>query len=224
MAILLIFEGRIPFSIPSISKECFTFYKIIGDLAATDKTPLICLHGGPGAGHEYLVPFGNLWSEKKIPVIFYDQIGCASSTHLRETRGDESLWQESLFVDEFWNLIKYLKLERYYILGHSWGAALGAALASTKPSGLQGLILCSGLVDVHVANKNFRRLVNELPSDIKDVIVKHDEDQEHDKAEYSAALEYFYKKHAYRDEPFPGEYVGRALANFADDDTSVFTT
>lgn len=122
-------------------------------------------------------------------------------------------------------MIKYFKLERYHILGHSWGAALGAVLASTKlSSGLQRLILCSGLVDVHIANKNFRRLVKELPSDIRDVIVKHDEDQEYDKADYSAALEYFFKKHAYRDEPFPGEHVGRALANFADDETSVFTT
>ena len=87
-----IVEGRAPFAIPSVKEECFTYYKIIGDIASAKKTtPLICIHGGPSVGHEYLLCFGKLWFEKGIPVILYDQIGCASSTHLRDTIGDESL-------------------------------------------------------------------------------------------------------------------------------------
>ena len=219
MLITQVTEGRIPFNIPSVSEECFTFYKVIGDLASTDKTPLICLHGGPGAGHEYLLCFGKLWSERKIPVIFYDQVGCASSTHLRNTKGNESLWQEGLFIDELWNVINFFKLERYYLLGHSWGGALAAALAGTRPCGLQGLVLCGALTDVELQNKVSHTLEDELPSNFRDVIVKHDENQEYDKEEYEAAVEYFMKKHAYRDEPYPGEDLGYAIANFAEDDT-----
>ncbi|CAJ2502236.1 Uu.00g096300.m01.CDS01 [Anthostomella pinea] len=33
-----------------------TCYKIIGDLSSATSPPLIALHGGPGAGHEYLSP------------------------------------------------------------------------------------------------------------------------------------------------------------------------
>jgi len=34
------------------------------------KTPLMLLHGGPGAGHNYLLPLAALADER--PVIFYD--------------------------------------------------------------------------------------------------------------------------------------------------------
>src|SRR6185503_15495806 len=37
------------------------------------KTPLLMLHGGPGAGHNYLLPMQALADER--PVIFYDQLG-----------------------------------------------------------------------------------------------------------------------------------------------------
>src|SRR5262245_50083565 len=41
------------------------------------KTPLLMLHGGPGAGHNYLLPLKALADER--PVIFYDQLGCGRS-------------------------------------------------------------------------------------------------------------------------------------------------
>jgi len=40
-------------------------------------TPLLLLHGGPGAGHNYLLPLRALANER--PVIFYDQLGCGNS-------------------------------------------------------------------------------------------------------------------------------------------------
>src|SRR6185295_14933143 len=41
------------------------------------KTPLLLLHGGPGAGHNYLLPMQALADER--PVIVYDQLGCGKS-------------------------------------------------------------------------------------------------------------------------------------------------
>ncbi len=41
-------EGKIPF------KGYETWYRIYGDGEATGKLPLLCLHGGPGAAHDYL--------------------------------------------------------------------------------------------------------------------------------------------------------------------------
>lgn len=37
--------------------------------------PLLALHGGPGAPHDYLEPIEALGDER--PVIFYDQLGSA---------------------------------------------------------------------------------------------------------------------------------------------------
>jgi hypothetical protein len=42
--------GTVPFKVPGVDKECFTWYKIFGDLNS-GKRPLIALHGGPGVGY-----------------------------------------------------------------------------------------------------------------------------------------------------------------------------
>jgi proline iminopeptidase len=49
--------------------------------------PLLVLHGGPGAPHDYLEPLAALADER--PVIFCDQLGCGASDRLN----DRSLWR-----------------------------------------------------------------------------------------------------------------------------------
>ena len=39
--------------------------------------PLLLLHGGPGAGHDYLEPLEALADERAV--VFYDQLGCGKS-------------------------------------------------------------------------------------------------------------------------------------------------
>lgn len=119
-------DGSIPFDIPGRSDiTCFTYYKIFGDLSS-GAPPVVVLHGGPGAGHEYLLPFAELWPQYGLPVIFYDQIGCASSTHLPQTAGDKEFWQEALFIAELNNLLDCLHLRvgpGFHLLGQSWGGS-----------------------------------------------------------------------------------------------------
>lgn len=130
-------DGTILFEIPNIHPPCQTYYKTVGDLSS-DSPRLIVIHGGPGTGHEYLLPFAHLWQQFRIPVVFYDQIGCAFSTHLPETVGNESVWQDSLFIAELKNLLNHLHLRDgpgYYILGHSWVGRLAAAFSANHPQG-----------------------------------------------------------------------------------------
>ena len=47
-------EGRIPYA----GGE--TWYRIVGDRKEPGKLPLVCLHGGPGALHDYLEPLAAL--------------------------------------------------------------------------------------------------------------------------------------------------------------------
>lgn len=42
--------GTILFNVPGVDKECYTWYKVFGDLK-TGTRPLIALHGGPGVGY-----------------------------------------------------------------------------------------------------------------------------------------------------------------------------
>ena len=52
--------------------------------------PLLLLHGGPGAGHDYLEPLAGLAESRAV--IFYDQLGCGRS----DQPDDPSLWRRSL--------------------------------------------------------------------------------------------------------------------------------
>jgi alpha/beta hydrolase fold len=50
------------------------WYRIYG---SGPKTPLLTLHGGPGAAHNYILPLRALADDR--PVIFFDQLGCGLS-------------------------------------------------------------------------------------------------------------------------------------------------
>lgn len=132
--------GTASFQVSTAGKACHTFYKIFGDLK-NGATPLIALHGGPGSGHEYCLPFGRLWALYGIPVVLYDQLGCARSTHLQEKAGDVSFWNYDLFVAELNNLLDHLAIDHYDVLGHSFGGIISTVFASRRPPGLRKLIV-----------------------------------------------------------------------------------
>lgn len=113
-------EGVAPFPVEGLPEPCQTWYKIVGDLE-TPAVPLILLHGGPGASHDYLLPLVDL--APATPLIFYDQLGNGRSTHLPEKNGDEKFWTVELFMKELDNLIKHLGLQDRPIdvYGQSWG-------------------------------------------------------------------------------------------------------
>jgi proline-specific peptidase len=113
------------------------WYTIFGDLKSSVR-PLICLHGGPGAPHNYLLPIRNLVTTHKIPVIMYDQLGCGNSTHLPEKNGDGKFWTVDLFLSELDNLLSHLGIQDDYdLLGQSWGGMLGASHVIRQPKGLK---------------------------------------------------------------------------------------
>src|SRR5947209_7943728 len=67
------------------------WYRIVGSGA---KTPLLVLHGGPGAPSYYLKPLAALADER--PVVFYDQLGAGHSDHPADT----TLWTIDRFIRE----------------------------------------------------------------------------------------------------------------------------
>ncbi|TGJ80173.1 hypothetical protein E0Z10_g8601 [Xylaria hypoxylon] len=216
-------EGKARFKIPLIDEPCFTYYKIIGDIPG-DTPPVIIAHGGPGAGHEYLLTFADLWPKYNVPVIFYDQIGCASSTHLQQKAGDRSFWHEQLFQDELDNLIDHLDIRRgFHFLGHSWGGMLGSAFAARQPRGLRRLVLASALASKELAIRGTRLLRDQMPPDMRQALDEAEEKGEYDSPSYKGALDYFHRKHVCRADPFPPAELLPAFKNLSED-TTVYRT
>src|SRR5439155_14953818 len=105
------------------------WYRIVG---SGKRTPLLLLHGGPGAPGYYLKPLAALADER--PVVFYDQLGCGRSP----APSDTSLWTIDRFVQELAAVRKALGLERVHLYGTSWGTVLAVEAVKTGPRGVDG--------------------------------------------------------------------------------------
>lgn len=178
-------EGFIPF------RGYKTWYRIVGDPEPAGRLPLICLHGGPGATHDY---FGSLeaFAATGRRVILYDQLGAGNSDHIQ----NPSLWTVSLFVEELGQLRRSLGLERVHLLGHSWGGQLAMEYALTQPAGLASLVLSDTLASASQWAEEARRLIQSLPPDIQQNIREHQAAGSTDSKEYQAAMKVFSRHYA----------------------------
>lgn len=197
-------EGTIPF------RGLETWYRIVGDGEEPGKLPLLCLHGGPGAPHDYLESLEAV-AETGRRGIFYDQVGCGNSS-----RSDESLWNVETFVEEVGVVRDALGLERTHIFGSSWGGMLAMEYALTQPSGLASLVLSSSPASIPLWAEETGRLRRELPADVQQVLDEHEAAGTEESPEYEAAMMEFYKRHVIRIDPLP-DGVARTFEKMAED-------
>ena len=195
-----------------------TWYRVTGALdPASPLAPVVLLHGGPGATHEYLDAMRGLASDGRA-VVQYDQLGNGRSTHLRDRGVD--FWTVELFRDELDNLLAALGLTDgpYHVLGQSWGGCLALEHALLQPRGLRALVLADTLSSVPEFRAECQRLLGGLPADVQATIRRHEEAGTTDDPAYVEACMVFYKRHVCRLETWPEE-VTRGFQAIADDPT-----
>lgn len=167
-----------------------------------DAHPVVVLHGGPGVGHNYLLPLEQ-WAAEGRTVIHYDQLGCGMSTHLPEA--EPIFWAPDLFIEEFNNLISALALERFHIVGQSWGGMLGAEIAITRPQGLTSLSICNSPASMELWLSEASRLRTLLPEGMDERMREFEASGDTDNPEYVACADEFYRRHVCNVEPAPPE-------------------
>ncbi len=179
------------------------WYRCVGD---GDATPLLLLHGGPGAGHDYLEPLGELADTRRV--VFYDQLGCGKS----ERPDDVGLWTLERFVREVDEVRAALGLESVHLLGQSWGGWLGIEYMLSQPAGVQRLVLASTSASMPQFAAETRRLREGLPADVQRVLNECEAVGDYQNAEYEEAVMAFYQKHVCRLPEWP-DCVMRTVAN-----------
>jgi proline-specific peptidase len=202
---LAVEEGYIPF------RGYKTWYRIVGEKEEEGKVPLICLHGGPGCPHDYLEPLEAMVVTGRR-VIFYDQLGAGNSDHPH----NPSLWTVPLFVDELGVVRQALGLEHVHILGQSWGGILGMEYALTQPRGLMSLILADSPASMPQWAAEANRLRSELPSEVQEILLRHETSGTTDDPAYQEAMLVFYRRHVCRLDPWP-DCVNRAFEKLLKD-------
>lgn len=97
--------------------------------------PVVFLHGGPGSGCS--PRHRQLFNPRTTRVVFFDQRGCGRSL------ADNPLHANTTqhLINDIERLRKHLEIERWLVVGGSWGATLGLAYANMHRHACLGAVL-----------------------------------------------------------------------------------
>src|SRR5574338_463409 len=97
--------------------------------------PAVFLHGGPGSGASPV--HRRFFDPAAYRVVLLDQRGCGRST----PRGEPHRNTTDLLLADIERLRRHLGIERWLVVGGSWGAALALAYAARHKAACLGVIL-----------------------------------------------------------------------------------
>lgn len=167
--------------------------------------PLVMLHGGPGAPHDYLEPVAEAIAAGGRPALVYDQLGCGRS----DRPSDTSLWNAERSVRELDALLDHLKIGRFHLLGQSWGGMLALlwvrrhAADGAGQERLTSLTLSGPLVSVSDWMRDQRFYLDELPPELRDAVSRAEASGDFSSEGYRRAMAEYYALHLCRLDPYP---------------------
>jgi proline iminopeptidase len=136
------------------------YYQTLGQGA-----PLLIVHGGPGASHDYFLPY-LLPLARHNKLIFIDERGSGKSEKLEDPSG----YTVENMVEDTEAVRQALKLGRMSLLGHSYGGVLAQAYALKYQANLSHLVLCSTFHSTTKMNEVFRGMLAGMSPELRDRI------------------------------------------------------
>jgi len=121
-------------------------------------SPLVVLHGGPGASHDYFLPY-LLPLARTHRLIFIDERGSGRSQRLQDT----TLYTVETMVEDVEDVRQALHLGKISLLGHSCGGVLAQAYALKYQQNLSHLILNSTFPSTRQMNEVLAREKAQMP-------------------------------------------------------------
>lgn len=170
---------------------------------------IVCLHGGPGASHGYLLSLADL-AKKGHMVVFYDQLGCGRS----QLPKNPALLTIERAVEDLEHFRRAMKLGRIHLFGSSYGGLLAIAYALKYQRNLRSMITAGGIASVPLTTSEMDRLRKGLPSTVQKTMEKYEDQGEYNNPDYLKAVDVFYRKHLCRLKKWPPE-VAQTLQNIS---------
>ena len=114
---------------------------------------LLILHGGPGFSSHMFYGWGPSL-EKSLNVVYLDQRGSGESARLQVADvmnpkpAEIKDYTIANLVGDMEGVRQFLKVDKWYVLGHSYGGLLGLEYVTAHPDHVLGYIHMDGLVSV----------------------------------------------------------------------------
>lgn len=105
--------------------------------------PVVILHGGPGGGIRWY--HTRVADPERFRMIVFDQRGCGRSTPFGSLERNTT----QHLVEDIEALRKHRGIDKWIVLGGSWGSALGLAYAQAHPESCLALIVYGVIVERH---------------------------------------------------------------------------
>ncbi|MFM7802688.1 MAG: prolyl aminopeptidase [Limnohabitans sp.] len=97
--------------------------------------PVVFLHGGPGSGcgprHR------QLFHPSNVRAVLFDQRGCGRSLSQKALQANTT----AHLIHDIERLREHLRIEKWLVVGGSWGGGLGLAYASAHPDRCSGAVI-----------------------------------------------------------------------------------
>lgn len=133
------------------------YYKSFGQGA-----PLVIVHGGPGASHDYFLPYlASLARHNRL--IFIDERGSGRSQKLDDPTG----YTVENMVEDVEAVRRELNLDKIALMGHSYGGVLAQAYALKYQQNLSKLILCSTFYSTSKMNEVFQKQLAAMTPELR---------------------------------------------------------
>ena len=138
------------------------YYKMLGR-----GSPLLIVHGGPGASHDYFLPY-LLPLARRNKVVFIDERGSGRSQKLEDPSG----YTIENMVEDVESVRQALGLGKISLMGHSYGGALAQAYALKYQANLTHLILGSTWSSSKALNEIFVKMKQNMSPELRERIDK----------------------------------------------------
>lgn len=182
------------------------YYKAVGR-----GSPLVVVHGGPGASHDYFLPhLYRLASSYRL--VFVDERGSGRSPRLQ----DASQYTVEKMADDVEAVRAALQLGKIALFGHSFGGVVVQAYAFKHQDHLSHLILGSTFSSTRALNEALARMKQAMPADKRARLEALEQAGLFGKGEPWERGRYpdEYAKLAWGDGYFPALYGARPDANY----------
>jgi proline iminopeptidase len=133
------------------------YYKMFGK-----GQPLLIVHGGPGASHDYFLPY-ILPLARNNKLIFIDERGSGRSQKVNNVTD----YTVENMVEDVEIVRQSLNLGKISLLGHSYGGVLAQAYALKYQANLSHLILCSTFHSTKKMNEVFQEIKRKMSRELR---------------------------------------------------------